>query len=434
MKNSKIINNPYLLFFPFLIAFIIWVFIFPTDGIGGDQPRYLMYAHNLINRYYSPQAPDIWLINGPGYPIILIPFVFLKLPLISMTLMNAFFYYFSIIFLFKALNRIVTLGVTLAFSIAWASYYIAYANIAFIATETFTYMLVSILIVTILQAFEHENPLKAKKYVVLSGLILGYIVLTKIIFGYVLLIMIIGSGLLWILNRKNLNYRKGIIIMLVAFTTALPYLIYTYQLTGKVFYWGSQNDSLYWMTTPFEGEYGDWKQDLSLNPREMGNYNIPGADSILKVHHQKDFNEINKYKGLERDDAYTRLAIRNIKAHPMKYAQNIIYNIGRLVFHYPYSYAVQRPKNLLVFPINGILFTLMLFSLIPTFINWRKIPISLRYLMFIALIYLGGSAIITALVRMFTIIVPILLVWIAFIVQNTLKINLKFRENAKHIT
>jgi 4-amino-4-deoxy-L-arabinose transferase-like glycosyltransferase len=343
--------------------------------------------------------------------------------------MNAFFYYFSIILLFKALKEIVTFGLTLACSLAWASYYIAYQSITFIHTETFTYLLVSILIFSILKAFKHDNAGTVKKYIILSGFILGYIVLTKMIFGYVLLFMLAGSGLLWILNRNNLNYRKGVIIVLVAFATTLPYLIYTYQLTGRVFYWGTGSDNLYWMSSPNNNEYGSWFPDQTMEsePNFFTSF-IPGCKDSIMVNHGKELAEIHKLKGIEQDDAYKKLAVRNIKAHPLKYFQNLIYNTSRLLFQYPFSYGMHRPKIIIIFPINGILLTLILFSLIPTFINWRKILFPIRFMLFIVLFYLGGSLLVTTYVRMFAIIVPILLIWIAFVLQNTLKINLKFNE------
>ncbi|MFZ4704721.1 MAG: ArnT family glycosyltransferase [Bacteroidales bacterium] len=426
MKKIIVKISPYLLFLPYLILFTIWVLISQTKGTFGDEGRYLLYAHNLIHGFYSPPVPDINLSNGPGYPLLLVPFIVLKFPLISITLLNALFYYFSIIVIFKALKEIVSFGMALAFSLVWASYYIAYQSIPLIHTETFTYLLISILAFSVLKAFKPENLSNVKKYVLLSGFILGYIVLTKMIFGYVLLIMTAGSGLLWIFNRNSLNYRKGIIILLVALLTTVPYLLYTYHLTGKIFCWGTGNSSLYWMSTPFEGEYGDWKGNLKLNPSINGNYNIQGSDSILRAHHKADFEEIYKYKGIEREDVYKRLAIRNIISHPIRYAENVIYNIGRLVFHFPFSQAIQRPIILLILPLNGILLTLILYSLIPTIVNWREIPMSVRFLLILVILYLGGSVLLSAYVRMFTVIVPILLLWIAFVLQNTLLIKLKY--------
>lgn len=432
MKKINIIKNPYLLFSPFLLTFIIYIITFsPTDITGGDTARYLLYAHNLIQGFFSPPAPNIWLINGPGYPIIIVPFLMLKLPLISIALMNAFFYYFSIILLFKALKELVSFPLTLTFSMAWACYCIAYQSLPYILTETFTYLLVTLMIYTIVKAFNHENQGIVNKYVILTGIIFGYIVLTKMIFGYVLMFMIAWCFLLWIINRTNINYRKGLIISVIAVITTAPYLIYTHNLTGRIFYWGMGSDSMYWMTTPYDAEYGDWNVGLNQNPLVSANYNIPGADSTLRAHHQEDFNEFYKYNGIDRDDAFKRLAFRNIKTHPLKYAQNIVYNMGRLVFHYPFSQAIQKPRTLLVLPINGILLTLMIFSLVPTILNWRKFPMPLKFLLIIAFLYLGASTLATALVRMFTIIVPVLLIWIAYVLQNTMKINLKFKEKSK---
>ncbi len=251
------------------------------------------------------------------------------------------------------------------------------------------------------------------------------------IFGYVLMVMLIGSALLWILNKRNLNNRKGLIIVLIALLTTAPYLIYSYKITDRMFFWGMGSDSLYWMTSIDENEYGDWTgasspTSLKQNARVDANYNIPGSTELLETNHGKDFLEIYKYSGLEQDDAFKRLAIRNIKSHPLKYAQNIVYNIGRLIFHFPFSEAIQKPRVLLGIVINGILLTLMIYSLIPTFINWKKLPFYLRFLLIITLLYLGACSLITAFIRMFAIIVPILLLWIAFIFQNSLKINLKF--------
>jgi len=429
MRKFNVFQNPYLLFSPFLVAFIIYILILPTDGKFGDQFRYLLYAQNLIHGFYSTPAPNIQLINGPGYPIILTPFLALKLPLLSITLMNAFFYYFSIIFLYKALNEIVSLKMSLTFSFIWASYCIAYQNMPFIHTETFTYLLVTLLIYSTLKVFKQDTQIIEKKHIIFTGFILGYIVLAKMIFGYAMIFMFIGFGLLWIVKRNNLVYKKGLMIMLVAFLTTAPYLFYTYNLTGRIFYWGTGSDNLYWMSTPYEKEYGDWTENLNQNSTIAANYNIHGADSVLRAHHQDDFIEINKYTGIEQDDIYKKLAIRNIKSHPIKYFKNIIYNIGRLIFHYPFSQAIEKPRNLLIFPINGALLTLMFFSLIPTIINWRQIPVYLQFLLVLTLLYLSASALVSAYVRMFTIIVPILLFWIAYIFQKTMKINLKFKDN-----
>ena len=286
-------------------------------------------------------------------------------------------------------------------------------------------LLLSLLIFYIVKAFKQDNTKKINKYVYISGFILGYIALTKLIFGQVLMIMLLGVGLLWIINRTKINYQKAIIVMLIAFATTIPYLIYTYKMTNKMLYWGTGYDNLYWMSTPYKDEYGDWKGELTLNTIEMGNYNIPGADDTLRAHHQTDYDEIYKYTGLERDEMYKKIAVSNIKSHPLKYAQNIFFNIGRIFFHYPFSYANQRPKPLFVMPLNGIILTLMLICLIPTLINWRKLFFPIRFLLFFVLLYLGTSSLVSAETRMFAVIVPVLLFWIAVIIHKSAKNQFK---------
>jgi len=429
IKNIKLPKNPWLLFLPFLVLYIIFVLIFPTTGHQGDEERYLMFANNLVNGFYSPPAPDINLTNGPGWPIILMPFIALGLPLITITIANAFFYYLSIIFLYKALKETVSYQLTLLFSMLWACYYVAFQNMPFTHTETITYLLVSVLVFSMVKAFKPGAGKESNKYILLAGFMIGYIVLTKVAFGFVLIFMLAGTLILWLTNRRSVNYKKGLFIMLIGLATVSPYMIYIYQLTGRVLYWSTTAGStLYWSSTPYKEEYGDWKLELKQGPVEMGNYNIPGSGDSLVAHHQEDYNEIYKYKGVEQDDVWKRKAIENIKKHPGKYLQNCVYNIGRLVFHYPFSQAVQRPKVLLVFPANGIILTMMLFCIIPTFKNWRKVSYPIRFMLFFTILYLGASTLVTAYVRMFTIIVPILLFWFAYIFSKTVKVNLGFSK------
>ncbi len=429
INNIKLPKNPWLLFLPFLVLYIIFVLIFPTTGHQGDEERYLMFANNLVNGFYSPPAPDINLTNGPGWPIILMPFIALGLPLITITIANAFFYYLSIIFLYKALKETVSYQLTLLFSMLWACYYVAFQNMPFTHTETITYLLVSVLVFSMVKAFKPGAGKESNKYILLAGFMIGYIVLTKVAFGFVLIFMLAGTLILWLTNRRSVNYKKGLFIMLIGLATVSPYMIYIYQLTGRVLYWSTTAGStLYWSSTPYKEEYGDWKLELKQGPVEMGNYNIPGSGDTLVAHHQEDYNEIYKYKGVEQDDVWKRKAIENIKKHPGKYLQNCVYNIGRLVFHYPFSQAVQRPKVLLVFPANGIILTMMLFCIIPTFKNWRKVSYPIRVMLFFTILYLGASTLVTAYVRMFTIIVPILLFWFAYIFSKTVKVNLGFSK------
>jgi 4-amino-4-deoxy-L-arabinose transferase-like glycosyltransferase len=377
------------------------------------------------------------------------PFIALHLPLLCIKLLNALLYYLSIIFLFKTLKQFVSFRVTFFVCLFWACYFNAYEFMPLIYVESLAIFLITLISYLLSKAFQ---PRRSRKYIILSGFFLGYLALTKIVFGYVLLVLLIGAALLWIFNKHKTNYRRSVIMLLLAFLTTSPYLIYTYKLTGRIFYWGtSAGTNLYWMTSPQDGEYGNWYADLQsgkvpvtkdtdiwygggrFNLKNRSNNTIPGIVDSIKLYHQKDFDEINQYTGLERDDAFKRIALRNIKAYPLKYLQNCFSNIGRMLFNYPYSYSIQKPGTLVRIPLNGVVLFLMLFSMIPALINWKRIPFSMRFALILTLIYLGGSVLECAEFRMFTIIVPVLLLWITFILDKSLKIRLSFDRQENQI-
>lgn len=242
--------------------------------------------------------------------------------------------------------------------------------------------------------------------------------------------MIIGSVLLWVFNRGIVNYKKGVLVLLIAFSFNIPYLIYTFNLTGKILCWADNGgNNLYWMTTPYEKEYGDYYGSTTLEIDSIfQQYYIPGGEESRKLNHRKTLEEIYKYEGPERDAAWKKFSIENIKSHPLKYLQNCVSNVGRILFDFPISYKAQSPKYFIRLPFNGIIVVLALFCLIPTLLNWREVPYSIRFLLFIVLIYLGGSTLLTSETRMFTPIVPVLLIWIAFILEKSVIFKLKFDQ------
>ncbi len=443
-KNIRIPQNPYLIFSPFLLLYVVYILIFQKETLYGDEDRFLNYANNLLKGYYSPS--DKTLGCGPGYPIILTPFVAFDLPFLSIKLMNALFHYLSIVFLFKALRQIISFRLAFIFGLFWACYFNLFDSMHLMYSEIFSSFLMSVLLFFLVKTFNPSDTAKGKKYLIASGFIMGYITLTKVVFGYVLLVLLVALGLLWIMNRSAANYRKALIVLLVAFITTAPYLIYTYKLTGKIYYWSTYGgETLYWMTTHHEGEYGSWfaapttltktHEDSLYNHFESGYLNFEGQDNLIpgigdsiKSRHQNDFNEVlnSGTNGVNRDDAFKRIAIRNIKANPLAYIKNCLSNVGRILFNYPYSYTTQRPSTLLRFPLNGILLVLMLFCLIPTIRNWRKVLFAIRFMLLYVLVYLGGSLLGTAEIRMFAIIVPMLLFWIAYILTKSLKVKLDF--------
>lgn len=441
-KSKNVFKKPFLLFSPLLLFYLILITIFSDSSLVGDEAVYINYVSNILS-VFSETPSEFYLGVGPGYPLVILPLVALKLPMITITLLNAFMYYLSIVYVYKALQQVVHSKIALVTSLIWAFFYNSYENFFLILPETFTAFLVSLLVYLVVTAFNPDAGNK-KWLLYFAGFIFGYIAITKIIFGYVVLFMLPVAFLLWLSNRKIENYKKSLLLIMLAFFTTIPYLMFTYHQTGKAFYWGATGgNNLYWMSTPFNEEYGSWcadpihQNDTSLRSHntfrtedhlvlKAQNRTIPGANEYLYLNHGKIFDTVLKLRMVEQDMALKKLAVENIKRHPVKFIKNCISNVGRIFFNYPYSYTIQRPGTLLRFPINGLILILLVFSLIPTLLNWRKTLYSIRLLIFIFLLYLGGSILGSAETRMFTVILPILLVWIAYILQNTVKVKLQF--------
>ncbi len=451
IRKFKLLGNPYLLFSPFLFIYILIVLLLQTNTIFGDEARYYFLAQNLLHGFYSLPAPYIEFRNGPGYPLILAPFFGLNIPLVCIKLLNAVFLYFSVVLFFKTLRQFVSFRVTFIVSLFWACYYNAYEFLPLMYTETFTIFLISALMFCLTKTFHPVVLKKNDRYIYLSGLLLGYVALTKVIFGYVLILMLVGCLVLWFFKSKEVNYKRALVILIIALITTLPYLIYTYNLTGRVFYWSTvSGDNLYWMSSPYKNEFGDWfairgfdsdsvsangygsaKHDDRILDIKKRQFNVRDFKDSVYSNHWADFEEINKYHGaIAQDDALKRIAFKNITSHPIKYIENCISNIGRLFFNFPYSYKTQNPGTLIRLPMSGILAVLMLFCLIPTVSNWRRIAFAIRFLISITFIYLGGSVLACAETRMFTVVVPLLLLWITFVLTRTITINFKFSNDS----
>ena len=104
-KINRVVQNPFLLFSPFLLLYATFILFHFKSILVGDEIRYLFLAKNLTHGYYWHPGDRIGLGNGPGYPILLMPFLALNAPLICMKLINAVLQYVSVIFLFKSLKE-----------------------------------------------------------------------------------------------------------------------------------------------------------------------------------------------------------------------------------------------------------------------------------------------------------------------------------------
>ena len=68
--------------------------------------------------------------------------------------------------------------------------------------------------------------------------------------------------------RRTRSVRIALGVFLLALLWCAPYLFYMHSATGKVFYWAtSVGSDLYWISTPYAGEYGSWFSSNQVRDR-----------------------------------------------------------------------------------------------------------------------------------------------------------------------
>ncbi len=403
--------NIYYKFIPFLLLYVCIVILFPKEITIGDQTRYLRFANNLLNGFYSPPYPRIDIWNGPGYPLFLAPFIFFKCSYVFLRLLNAILLYFSLIITCKTFSFYSSSKSALFFTILLGLFFPIYEVLRQVLTESLTWFLISLICFLFVKNFNQK--IISWKLIILTALTISYLAMTKVIFGYVIIFMLFVSLLLYLIPKFRFSATKSIFIFLFSFFLCLPWLIYTYNLTNKTFYWAnSGNMSLYTMSTPYAGETGQWyeEKDLLKNP----NHKV-FIDSILNL------------TPLQRDAAYKKEAIKNISTHPKKYTMNLISNMGRLLF-FPSDYAPDTIFSYYPFVPNMFIVVFIFCSLTIGVVNYKRIPKELIFLFIFFAIYLIGSTALSAYRRMFHVTMPFWFLFIGYIFTNVISIKIRNRN------
>lgn len=421
--------SPFLVFSPFLVIYLTLVLLFPSTASIGDESRYIIYSQYMIHG--SIPASEIGfdtLGNGPGYSIFLLPIVYFGMPVIFITIVNAILYYLTLIILYSLLTIYVTKNLALLLSFFWGFYLNMYEIIISTIPETLTCFLICLFAYTLIRPFQlSRNKFKWINNYLIPGLILGFLALTKPIFGYVIITLVIFTTLYFVFTRKK-EIIKFLTIVFIAFFFTSPYLVYTYHKSHQLFYWSSLGgNNLYWMSTPYDSEYGDWFTDPVAQDTTPIVSGYQYDEQKLILNHKKDYEILDKYAGVEKDKKYKEIALENIYNHPQKFLLNCFSNIGRMLFNFPYSYTPQQPQTLLRIPMTAFLLSMFCITIIPALQNWKKIFYPIRFLIIFTFVYLGGSIFGSAEIRMFTMIVPIFIFWTGYIINKSIIFKTKWK-------
>ncbi|MGA2506545.1 MAG: hypothetical protein ABSF80_03610 [Chitinispirillaceae bacterium] len=407
--TRPLLEKEFFYLLPLLFVYGGLIIAFASRTFQGDEPRYAEFAVRLSHGYYSPPHGDVELWNGPGYPLILFPFALLKLPWLAAKLCNALFLFAAVLYFYHTLKLYINTRQALVFSFLLGLYPPFLREAHLLMTENLEFFLMCGFIFHFCK-LQGDGVRKPRFHFLLTSLYLGYLALTKIFFGYVLLA---GALLFFSLSLWRSRFRKMCFIYLFGLLWCIPYLLYTYSITGKVFYWGTSGGlSLYWMSSPYKEELGDW-----ISP-----YEVPNRPELAR--HREFFNAVSALTEVKRDNAFKRQGMDNIKHHPRKFIVNWAANVGRLLFSYPFSYTQQKLSTYFYILPNIFIVVLFVLSCIPAFLRRKSLPDGIIGLFFFGAIAFGGSTLVSAFDRQFRPLVPLLLLWIAYVYIRVLRVEL----------
>ncbi len=400
---------------PLLLFYLAIAITSSRNEFFGDEGRYVWFAQNLSHGFYSP-TDNINLWNGPGYPLILTPFVTLGVPWIVPKLLNAVLVFLAVLYFCRALRLYTGERESIGFAYVMGVYPPLSRYIPYMLTES----LAVFLICGFGYHFCRLHRARSARWFdfAVPGVYLGYLALTKILFGYIIL-----AGMLFFLllcfRRRTPGMRRSFLVCSIAFLCCLPYLSYTHSLTRKPLYWGnSAGIGLYWLSSPMREDLGDWfpTEQVLENPQEFGEH----AAFLARV---------EELPSIQRDEEMKSRAIRNIRNHPRTFLRNWAANVGRLVFNYPYARTTQKLSTYFYFIPNMFLVVMSALLGFVSLTHRRLFPHEIKALMLLALTSLAATSLLSGVsARQFMVIVPLLLLWMGFTLTQLVRVEIRARN------
>lgn len=295
----------------------------------GDEGPLLTYAANLTHGAYATTSgtdATRFLWHGPGLPALLAPLVALDLPLAALRLTGPLLL-FGAVLLFHRLLRD-RLPEPWPLRGAWLlGCYLPFAGI--VGTLHKEPLALLLLVASMLGTTRYLRGGR-RRDLLLAGLALAGLALTRLEFGWAIVVLL-ALAALWRIARPSPVSARTLRICAVALLGCLPWLAYTWSLTGRPLYWGNAGGlSLYWMA-PHPRQIGAWHAMHSV-------FMQPSLAAYVPFFHRMDL-----LAPLQRDLDFQHAAVHAIAAHPAAYARNLLLNLGRGFALVPASATTAAP-------------------------------------------------------------------------------------------
>lgn len=414
-------THPALMLAPLLAVFVLaWLFLPERQN---DESGYLGLARNIADGDYAkgpPDAlldvdetyPDLWF--GPGLPLVLAGPVAAGAPIDLVRLLGPLFLFAAVLVFFALMRRHTRPKPALAASWALGLYVPFYTLLPALHSEALAVLLVVISLYATARVCEDGG----RGWLVLGAAALAGLALTRVDYGWVLT-LVLGAMLVWWLVSRRAIPRRLAAMYALALALCVPWLAYTTAETGRVLQWGNSGAlSVYWMSSPYEGDLGDWQR----------------AENVLSdpnlAPHRPFFASLEGLPLPEQNARLERRALEHIRDHPLKYAENVAANISRLFFDAPYSYSSQRLTAVYFAVPNAILLgALLLASVVAVRVRHSLPPPAAPFAIF-AVAALGLHLFAAAYPRMLFPIVPVLIWFVATVSAKHLRVVFRSAQAA----
>lgn len=399
---------------PLLLLYLAAWALFPARP--DDEAMYVTLARRLSEGFYAtgdqgalldpdPTSPDLWF--GPGLPALLAPLVALDVPL-SLLRLTGPLLLFGAVLVFHLLvrerwgprvGRLASYGIGL---------YLPFLGLlSNLHSEVLAVLFVTIGMLSLSRFLNRGGT----TWLVLGAGAFAGLALTRVAYGWVLIISALVLVAYSILRRSRASLR-GAAVLALALVLCVPWLAYTHQKTHRLFVWGNSGSlSLYWMTSPYEGDRGDWNQA-----------HLVFTDPDLRPH-RAFFNSLRGLTLAEQNAEIEREAIHNIVEHPARYAENVAANISRMLVNAPYSRTAWEANDLFYALPNLLLLGAVVASLVLLLPRRRELPPETGVFVTFGTVAFTLHALVAAYPRMLAPIVP-LVVWLtvlAFVEAGVLR-------------
>ena len=390
------------LLLPLLALYLAaWAF-FPERP--DDEASYVVLAERLVDGFYvtgddeailnaDPGSPDLWF--GPGLPALLAPLVAVDAPLSVLRLTSAFVLFAAVLLMYALARDRWGPRVGLVAAYALGLYVPFLGLLSNLHSEVLAVLCVVVGMLGLARFLERGGL----GWLTLGSVGLAALALTRVAYGWVLTVTLLALVVWWLVRRSRATGRAAAVVAL-ALALCLPWLAYTYSKTDRLFVWGNSGSlSLYWMSSPHEGDLGDWHQA-----------HVVFTDPDLRPH-REFFESLRGLDLAEQNAEIEREALSNIADSAGAYAENVVANVSRMLFNSPYSRTEQQMNDVFYALPNALLLgaaVLLTLVLVP---RRRTLPPEAGVFALLAATAFGLHALVSAYPRMLAPIVP-LVVWL----------------------